>query len=53
MPTRQLDLAVRARDDHGIGATTITYRVNLRPEKTLTIDPPIRSGDGEQALGWA
>ena len=30
---RELELAIRARDDHGIGAATITYRVNLRPEK--------------------
>ncbi len=34
---RSLDLAVRAQDDHGIGATTITYRVNRRPEKTITL----------------
>lgn len=49
---RQLDLAVRARDDHGIGTTTITYRVNRRPEKTITLPTPVRSGEGAQKLDW-
>lgn len=49
---RRLDLAVRAQDDHGIGATTITYRVNRRPEKTITLATPVDGSGGEQALGW-
>ncbi|BCX49052.1 IgA-specific metalloendopeptidase [Haloferula helveola] len=49
---RPLELAVRAQDDHGIGTTTITYRVNRRPEKTITLAEPVRSGEGSQALGW-
>lgn len=49
---RPLHLAVRAQDDHGIGATTITYRVNRRPEKTVVLPTPVRSGEGEQQLDW-
>ncbi|MDG2221904.1 MAG: hypothetical protein P8L85_11010 [Rubripirellula sp.] len=49
---RQLDLAVRARDDHGIGETTITYRVNLRPAKTVALDNSVLGGMGEEALDW-
>lgn len=49
---RQLDLAVRAQDDHGIGTTTITYRVNRRPEKAITLPAPVRSGEGAQKLDW-
>ena len=48
---RPLELAVRAQDDHGIGTTTITYRVNRRPEKTITIPQPV-SGEGEEKLDW-
>jgi uncharacterized membrane protein YphA (DoxX/SURF4 family) len=49
---RPLELAVRASDDHGIGTTTITYRVNRRPEKTITLPNPVLSGAGEQKLDW-
>lgn len=49
---RPLDLAVRAQDDHGIGTTNIIYRVNLRPEKVITLDTPVRSGEGEQKIDW-
>ena len=49
---RQLDLAVRARDDHGIGAATITYRVNLRQEKSVPLGTPLKNGGGEQAIDW-
>lgn len=49
---RPLQLAVRAQDDHGIGATRIIYRVNRRPEETFGLPAPVRSGDGEQALDW-
>lgn len=49
---RRMDLAVRAHDDHDIGATSITYRVNLRPEKTVSLPTPVRIGDGEQGLNW-
>jgi len=49
---RKLELGVRARDDHGIGAAAITYRVNLRPEKTVALDMPIQNGGGEQMLDW-
>ncbi len=49
---RPLELAVRANDDHGIGTTTITYRVNRRPEKTITLPTPVLAGGGEQKLDW-
>ena len=49
---RPMQLAVRAQDDHGIGATTITYRVNRRPEKVLKLDEPVKNGQGEQVLDW-
>ena len=49
---RALDLAVRAQDDHGIGTTTITYRVNRRPEKMITLPTPVRSGEGSQKIDW-
>ena len=52
LPGRPLPIAVRAQDDHGIGAATIIYRVNRRPEVILPLDPALRSGGGEQAVGW-
>ncbi|QTN33647.1 hypothetical protein HZ994_15460 [Akkermansiaceae bacterium] len=49
---RPLDLVVRASDDHGIGETTVTFRVNLRPEKTITLPKPVRAGEGAQKIDW-
>lgn len=49
---RPLELAVRANDDHGIGTTTITYRVNRRPEVTVTLPTPATAGGGAQKLDW-
>ncbi len=49
---RPLQLAVRAQDDHGIGSTTIIYRVNRRPEKTVTLETPLKNGEGEQVIDW-
>lgn len=49
---RPLELVVRAQDDHGIGTTSITYRVNRRPGKTITLPKPVRSGGGEQVIDW-
>jgi hypothetical protein len=49
---RPLQLAVRAQDDHGIGTTTITYRVNRRPEKPVLLEKPLHNGEGEQLLDW-
>ncbi len=49
---RPLDLVVRTQDDHGIGTTTITYRVNRRPENTIALATPAQSGAGEQKLDW-
>ena len=49
---RKLDLAVRVRDDHGIGSTKIIYRVNLRPAKTVELETPLKNGEGEQTLAW-
>lgn len=49
---RPLQLAVRASDDHGIGTTTIICRVNRRPEKSIVLEKPLVSGEGEQTLDW-
>ncbi len=49
---RPLALAVRATDDHGIGATRIVYRVNRRPEKTIDLPHPVPTGEGEQQIDW-
>lgn len=49
---RSLELVVRAQDDHGIGTTAITYRVNRRPEKTITLPTPVLSGEGAQVINW-
>jgi hypothetical protein len=49
---RPLQLAVRAQDDHGIGATRIIHRVNRRPEKTIDLPAPVRGGEGGQTLDW-
>jgi len=49
---RPLQLAVRAHDDHGIGTTTITYRVNRRPEKSIVLEKSLQNGEGEQPLDW-
>jgi hypothetical protein len=52
MLDRPLDLVVRAQDDHGIGTTTITYRVNRRPETTVSLPNPVSGSGGEQKLDW-
>jgi len=49
---RPLELAVRAQDDHGIGSTKISYRINRRPENTIALEDPVRSDSGEQVLDW-
>ena len=49
---RPLQLAVRAQDDHGIGTTAITCRVNRRPEKSIVLEKPLLNGEGEQQLDW-
>ena len=49
---RQLDLAVRARDDHGIGEMKITYGVNLRPTKSVALAVSNDNTEGEQDINW-
>ena len=49
---RQLDLAVRARDDHGIGEMKITYGVNLRPTKSVALAVSSDNMEGEQTINW-
>ena len=49
---RPVDLVVRASDDHGIGRSTIIYRVNLRPEKKVSLETPLKNGGGEQMIDW-
>ena len=49
---RPVDLVVRASDDHGIGSSAIIYRVNLRPEKKVSLEIPLKNGVGEQVIDW-
>ena len=49
---RPLDLAVRVQDDHGLGSTTVAYRVNQRDEVPIKLDAPLEIGQGEQVVDW-
>ncbi len=49
---RPLSLAVRVQDDHGIGSTTVAYRVNQHEEKTTDLQDPAQSGQGDQPIDW-
>ena len=49
---RQLDLAVRARDDHGLGEMKITYGVNLRPTKSIALAVSNHNNEGERTINW-
>ena len=50
MTGRELKLGIRARDDHGIGSATITYRVNLRPRKRLRSRSLFRMAEASRCL---
>ena len=49
---RPLDLVARASDDHGIGESTIAYRVNQRQEKPTALETPLKNRGGEQEIDW-
>ncbi|MFT5473394.1 MAG: hypothetical protein ACI856_001726 [Kiritimatiellia bacterium] len=49
---RNLDFAIRARDDHGIGEASIRYRVNKTEEKGVTIAAPEPDQLGEVPVDW-
>ena len=49
---RPVDLVVRGRDDHGLAAATVVYRVNHTPEENVRLSAPIRRGGGEQRIDW-
>ena len=49
---RPLVFAARASDDHGIGSSSIAYRVNSREEKSVALETPLKNGGGEQKIGW-
>jgi len=49
---RPVDLVVRASDDHGIGSSAIVYRVNLRPEQSVSLETPLKNGGGAQGIDW-
>ena len=49
---RPLSLAVRVQDDHGIGSTTVAYRVNQHEEKTADLQDPAQNGQGDQPIDW-
>ncbi|MFC1806549.1 DUF4175 family protein, partial [Planctomycetota bacterium] len=49
---RKLDLAFRARDDHGIGETVLAYRVNKTAEMKVQLATPTLSDGSEQQIDW-
>ncbi len=49
---RPLVFAARASDDHGIGSSSIAYRVNSREEKSVALETPLQNGGGEQKIDW-
>jgi DNA-binding FrmR family transcriptional regulator len=49
---RKLNLAFRARDDHGIGETVFAYRVNKTSEVKVPISQGTPSDGSEQQIDW-
>lgn len=49
---RELKLAYRARDDHGISEANIGYWVNKLEEKKIKINPPQHDELGEIVIDW-
>jgi len=49
---RKLNLAFRARDDHGIGETVFAYRVNKTSEVKVPISQATPSDGSEQQIDW-
>ena len=49
---RELNLAFRARDDHGIGETVFAYRVNKTSEVKVPISQATPSDGSEQQIDW-
>ncbi|MDA0839843.1 MAG: hypothetical protein O2857_18920 [Planctomycetota bacterium] len=49
---RKLDLAFRARDDHGFGEAVIAYRVNKTGEERVPLPAPALSDGSEQRIDW-
>jgi len=49
---REVKLAYRARDDHGIGEATVRYRVNKVEENSVAIPTPDPDQQGEVVIDW-
>ena len=49
---RKVELAYRARDDHGIGEARVCYRVNKIAEKKADIPVPTPEEQGEKLVDW-
>ncbi|NQU21678.1 MAG: hypothetical protein HQ567_10370, partial [Candidatus Nealsonbacteria bacterium] len=49
---RKIDLAVRARDDHGIGEWGVAYRFNKTEEKKVDFETPILGDGSETQIDW-
>ncbi len=49
---RKLNLAFRGRDDHGIGASMITYRVNKIEEQKVPLTAAIQGDGSEHPIDW-
>lgn len=49
---RKLNLAFRARDDHGIGETIFAYRVNKTSEVKIPVSQMTPNDGSEQQIDW-
>jgi hypothetical protein len=49
---RKLDIAYRARDDHGIGEAYVGYRINKNEEKKIKIPLPTHENNSEKTIDW-
>jgi len=49
---RELDLAFRGRDDHGIDKSVVAYRVNKTEEVKKPFPTPVLRDGGEQPIDW-
>ncbi len=49
---RPINMTVRVQDDHGIGSTSVVYRVNQRDEAVVELKVPARIGQGDQPIDW-
>lgn len=49
---RPLSLAARVQDDHGLGKSSVVYRVNQRDEALIELKPSLQNQQGDQSVDW-